>query len=89
MATTAVWPAQGDDGRGNDVAHAHHQSYQSSHLHQQQNEVESVRSYGSLSTGHTDHRGPDDDDGSSCCSTTTSLGHGSAMMDKNERRKGQ
>ncbi|CAN0416283.1 unnamed protein product, partial [Ectocarpus sp. 8 AP-2014] len=89
MVTTAVWPAQGDDSHGNDVAQAHHQSYQSGHLHRQQNEVESVRSYGSLSTDHTDHRGSDDDDRSSCCSTTTSLGHGSAMMDKNERRNEQ
>ncbi|CAB1107517.1 unnamed protein product [Ectocarpus sp. CCAP 1310/34] len=92
MASTAVWPAQGDDSHGNDVAQAHHQSYQSDHLHQQQHGViESVRSYGSLSTGQTDHRGSDDDDddGSSCCSTTASLGHGSAVMDKNERRKEQ
>lgn len=89
MATPAVWPAQGDDSHGNDVAQAHHQSYQSGHLQQQQNEVESVRSYGYLSTNHTDHRGSNDDDGSSCCSTTTSLGHGSAMMGKNERRNEQ
>lgn len=86
MTKTAVWSAQGDGSHGNTVAHAHHQSYQSGDLHQQKNEVESVRSYGSLST---DHRESDDDDGSSCCSTTTSVGHGSAMMEINERRNQQ